>query len=299
MSNLKKSDEENVNDVIDKLRNNYKTLNEGEFNYELILGELSNSSSLLIKKMEEEIQLVNNHPDSKKRFEIITNFLNRLESEKSFDMTAENIPEHDFLETKKSIQNLDVPFKNFKEFGESEDVELSKDALCKMYVHNYEEACRSYFKLYARTITGKNIESCGNCISSILEYEPKMQFILQYFMPQIRNSIDHNDQYYDHDKKLMIFPDRDKIPIEIALNHLRIGCDMQIVNKVCFSAVEDSKRLEQAKLAQHYYEKTEEYCKLLQVDFKQVLKMCASTGMNLLQVHNVLERKIKKMNKSF
>ena len=30
------SDEKTVNEVLDKIRNNYKTLDEGEFNYELI-----------------------------------------------------------------------------------------------------------------------------------------------------------------------------------------------------------------------------------------------------------------------
>jgi len=287
------SNEKIVNDVIEKLRNNYKILNEGEFNYELIIGQLSDSMPILIKKMEEEIQIVQNHPDSKKRFEIITNFLGRLENEKSFDMLVENMPEHDFLETKKSIQNLDSPFKNFKKHGESKDIELAKEALCKMYAHNYEDVCKSYLKLFARIITGKKIDSCGNCINIILKFEPEMQFILQYFIPQIRNSIDHNDQYFDHENKLMIFPDRDKIPIELTIEHLRIGCDMQIVNKVCFSAAEDVKRVEHAKVAQYYYEKTQEYCKILNLDFKQMVKMCASSGINLLQVHNVLEKKIK------
>ncbi|MGI9566697.1 MAG: hypothetical protein ACR2LL_06755 [Nitrosopumilus sp.] len=65
---------------------------------------------------------------------------------------------------------------------------------------------------------------------------------------------------------------------------------MQIVNKLCLNAAEDSKRLSVGKLAQYYYKKTEEYCKILQVDFKQVLKTCLATGMNLLQVHNMLEK---------
>jgi hypothetical protein len=66
---------------------------------------MSNSLQILNKKMEEEIHLVNNHPDSKQRFETFTNFLDGLESEKFFDITKENIPGHDFLETKKSVQN--------------------------------------------------------------------------------------------------------------------------------------------------------------------------------------------------
>jgi len=99
------SDENTINEILDRLRNNYKNLNEDEFNYELILGSTSDSLRILNKTIEGEIQLVKNHPDSKKRFEIITKFLDRLESEKSFDIGGENIPEHDFLETKKSLQN--------------------------------------------------------------------------------------------------------------------------------------------------------------------------------------------------
>lgn len=295
MSEPRNSDEKTVNEVLDKLRSNYKNLNEDEFNYELIVGSASDSLRILNKTMEDEIQIVNNHPDSKKRFEIITKFLTRLESEKSFDIGKENIPEHDFLETKKSIQNLDIPFENYKKFGDSNDIEKAKDALCKMYAFNYEDVCKYFFKLYARIISGKKIESCSTCIDIIKKYEPDMEFILQYFIPQIRNSIHHNDAYYDHTDKVVIFPDREKKPIGITIDHLRVGCSMQIVNKVCMSAVEDSKRLAAGKVAQYYHEKTEEYCKILQVDFKQVLKMCLATGMNLLQVHNVLERKIKRM----
>ncbi len=295
MSESDNYDEKTVNEVLDKIRNNYKTLDEDNFNYELILGSSSESLKLLNASIEKELEIVNSHPDSQKRFEIITKFLDRLESEKSFDISKANVPEHDFLETKKGVQNLVIPFENYKKFGDSNDMELAVDALCKMYAHSYEDACKSYFKLYARIITGKKIDSCGTCINIILEYEPEMQFVLQYFMSQIRNSIDHNDQYYDYENKLMVFPDREKESIKIPIEHLRTGCSMQIVNKVCLSAAEDSKRLDAGKVSLYYYEKTEEYCKILQIDFKQVLKLCLKTGMNLLRVHNVLERKIKSL----
>ena len=287
------SDEKTVNEVLDKIRNNYKTLDEGEFNYELILGLAADSFKYLNPKIEKNIEFLNGHPDSKKRFEIMTKFLDRLESEKSFSIRSEDEPERAFLEAKKALQNMEIPFENYKKFGDSNDIEKAKEALCKMYAFNYEDVCKYFFKLYARIISGKKIESCPTCIDIIKKYEPDMEFILQYFIPQIRNSIHHNDAYYDHTDKVVIFPDREKKPIGITIDHLRVGCSMQIVNKVCMSTVEDSKRLETGKVARHYYEKTEEFCKILQIEFKQVLKLCLKTGMNLLQVHNVLERKVK------
>ncbi|MGI9566696.1 MAG: hypothetical protein ACR2LL_06750 [Nitrosopumilus sp.] len=163
-------DEKTINDVLDRIRDNYKYLNEDEFNIELILGSASDSLQVLNKKMEEEIQFVKSHPDSKQRFEIITSFLDRLESEKSFDIMKETIPEHDFLEIKKITQNWDILFENYKKFGNSDDMELSNDVLCKMYAYNYEDVCKFYLKLFARIIKGKKIDSCGICIDIILKY---------------------------------------------------------------------------------------------------------------------------------
>ncbi len=248
------------------------------------------------------MRLVNNHPDSKKRFDIITNFLDRLEKEKSFDFTNK-IFEDDFLSAKQDIQNMDPIFRNFDKFAEVQNSELekntdeSKDTLCKTYAFLFEKTCKSYFKLFAEIIKGKKIPECAICIDIINKYEPAMNFITHCFVPQIRNSIKHEDAYYDHNNHVVIFPNRKKNPISMALSDLRQGCRMIMVNEVCIEAASNNKSILDAKVSEYYYQKTEEYCKLLQLDFKNVLRYTMIKGANLLYIYTILEKKINQMKK--
>jgi len=287
-----------IDDFVEHIRNGFKYNNEEEFNYDLIINSTSDSLKKLLKKEEKNIQFVNSHPDSKKRFEIAMNLLGRLENKKSFDIT-DQVPENSFLAAKQAIQNMDPVLVDFDRFRESSDIELeknaeaAKDAFCKTYAFLFEDNCKSFFKLFARIIKNKKISECAICIDIINKYEPAMNFITQDFMPQVRNSIKHEDAYYDHSNHVVMFPNRDKTPIAMVLSDLRQGCRILMVNKVCMDAACNNKRMPELKVSEYYFQKTEEYCKLLQLDFKHVLRYTMEKGLNLLYVYNILEKKIQ------
>ena len=293
-------DKKEIDDFIEDIRNGFKYKVEGEFNYDFIINSTTESFEKLIEKQEKDIQFVNSHPDSKKRFKITAKFLDKLENEKSFEITDE-IPENSFLAAKQAIQNMDPILVDFDRFRESPDTELernaevAKDALCKTYAFLFEDACKSFFKLFARIIKDKKISECAVCIDIINKYEPTMSFITQDFMPQVRNSIKHEDAYYDYSNHVVTFPDRKKIPIEMTLSDLRQECRMLMVNKVCMDAALSNKRMPILKTCEYYFQKTEEYCKLLQLDFKHVLRYTLEKGWNLLYIFNILEKKIYQM----
>lgn len=293
-------DSNEIDDFIEELRNGFKYKDEGKFNYELILNSTSDSIKKLREKQETSIQFLKSHPDSKKRFEIVTKLVNKLENEKSFDFT-DVIPEHAFLESKKSIQNMDPILVDFDRFRESDKTELDKNAelvksmLCKTYAFNFDDICKSYFRLFTRIIKDKKISECAVCIDVINKYEPSMKFITLDFIPQIRNSVKHEDAYYDYTHNGVIFPDRDKTPIGMSLSQLRQGCRMLMVDKVCIDAAINVKHLPGIKMTEYYFEKTEEYCKLLQLDFKHVLRYTMEKGYNLLYIFTLLEKKIQSL----
>jgi len=192
----------------------------------------------------------------------------RLENEKSFDITDE-IPENSFLSAKISLQNMDPVFDDFDRFRESSESELNenaiavKDALCKTYAFLFDDACKSFFRLFTRIIKDKIISECSVCIDVLNKYEPDMKFLTRDFIPQVRNSIQHGDAYYDHSNHVVMFPNNAKKPIGLVLSDLRQGCRILMVNKVCMDAACNNKRMPEQKVSEYYFQKTEEYCKLL------------------------------------
>lgn len=291
-----------IDDVIENIRNGIKYDDEAEFNYNLILNSTSDSLKKLLKKEEKDIQFVNSHPDSKKRFDIVTKFLVKLENEKFFDITDE-IPENSFLAAKIALQNMDPVLDDFDKFRESseseldENAEAAKDALCKTYAFLFDDVCKSFFKLFTRIIKDKTIPECSVCIDVINKYEPDMKFLTQDFISQVRNSIQHGEAYYDYSNRVVMFPNRDKEPIGMVLSDLRQGCRMLMVNKVCMDTACNNKRMPEQKVSEYYFQKTEEYCKLLQLNFKHVLRYTMENGFNLLYIYNILEKKIQNQTK--
>ena len=288
------STEKIANEIIKKLTDNYKNLTEGEFNYELIAGSIDNHAfDFLIETIENQIKFVNGIPDSKKRIEIMKKFFNKLESDKLSNFNDTEITKDEFINTKKIVQGSEIPFQNFKKYEKSVDLELSIDALCKMYAHAYERVCNLYFKPLANKITKKMINSCGACIDEIIKYDQATEFVLEPFIPQIRNSINHNNYYFDNKKNVLVFEDGKKTPINITLEQLRTACQLQIVSEVCIASAEFSLKLPTWKTSQYYFNKTEEFCRILQLHFKRLAVTCLTNGVNILQLHNVLEKMVK------
>lgn len=130
--------------------------------------------------------LSKNSSDSRKKFDIVTNLLEKLENEKSFDM-MDRYAENSFLAAKQSIQNMDPVLDDFDKFRElfntqlEKDPEPAKNALCKAYAFLFEDVCKEYFKLFARIIKDKKISECSICIDIINKYFPDMTFITNDF----------------------------------------------------------------------------------------------------------------------
>ena len=280
-------------EVFTKLEKITKESNEGEYNYKLLSGGVSNEEfDILIKYMENEIELVNSNPDSKKRFEITKSFFQKLENENLFHLFKKETTDSSFLDAKK-VAGGKLHSENLRRFENQPDSEEKLDAICKFYVHSYERACRLHFKPLAKVIENKKINACGECLNKIIQYYPDMEFVLRPFIPQIRNSIDHLDYYYDPKKKLVVFEDREKPPIAISIEQLRIRSTLQVASEVSMAAADHSLNMPLHKTAQHYFKKTEEYCKILQIDFHKIVVAWVSRGSNILGLHNALEKLVK------
>lgn len=285
--------------ILDKIEKNIKELSEGEFNYELICKGSSNKDfDILIEYIEKQINFVNDHQDSKKRFEIAKGFLEKLDSDSLYNSYKSKKSKEGFADAKKVSQGSKTYYENVKKYENSSDKDKEIDSLCKMFAYSYERACRLYFKPLAHVITGKKINSCSDCIEKIIEYYPDMEFVLQPFISHIRNSIDHVDYYYKPKENIITFEDRYKPPIHLTIEILRNLCMFQMVSDVCISTADYAVNLPLMKTSQYYFNKVEEYCKILQIDFDSIVTYWASKGRNLLGLYNILEKIIEENTKS-
>lgn len=282
---------ERENEVFTKLEKYTKELTEEQYNYEVLIGSMTNEDyDVVIEYLEKQIALVNQHPDSKKRFEIMKSFFQKLESDHFYNLYKEKTSKNGFYDAKKVTQGARTLYDNTEKLRNSVNREEEIDSLCKRYAHSYERACRLYFKPLVYAITKKNIESCGDCISKLLQYYPDLEFVLEPFVPQIRNSIDHVD-FYDKPKDDMItFEDRGKTPLNLPIASLRAICTLQTASDVCISAALRAMELSEFKVVQNYYKKTEEYCRILQIDFKTIILTWVSKGRSILSLYNALEK---------
>ena len=100
-------------------------------------------------------------------------------------------------------------------------------------------------------------------------------------------------------KNVIVFEDREKTPLEVTVEELRNLCQYEIISEVCIVAAEYSLKLPQWKVSEYYWNKTEEYCKILQVDFQKLVPIWLSSGKNILNLYSILEKLIKNRDASF
>jgi len=280
--------------ILNEIEKNIKELSEGEFNYELICKSSSNKDfDILIEYIEKQIKFVNDLQDSKKRFEIVKSFLEKLDSDNLYNSYKTKKLKEGFADAKKVSQGSKTYYENVKKYENSSDKDEEIGSLCKWYTNSYERACRLYFKPLAWVITGNKLNACGECIEKIIEYYPDMEFVLQPFINHIRNSIDHVDFYYNLKEAIIVFEDRDKPPLKLTIKQLRDLCMLQIVSDVCISTADYAVNLPLYKTSQYYFNKVEEYCKILQIDFDKIVALWASKGRNLLGLYNILEKIVR------
>jgi len=286
--------DDRTKEVLKRLEKITKDLPHEEFNYEILSGAINNDEfDILIEHFENQIKLVNKHPDSKKRFQIMEEFFNKLENDNLYDSYEIIKSKNGFYDAKKVMQGSKIHAERFKKPKNLEFSDENIDSLCKIYAHAYERACRLYFKPLAEAITKKKIQACGDCINRILEYYPEINFVLEPFVPHIRNSIDHVDYYPKSDKKLIVFEDRDKPAIEITVEQLDTICMLQVASDLSISTADHARKMPLYKTCQYYFKKTEEYCKILGIDFGKITIAWVSKGRNILGLHNALEKLIK------
>ncbi len=280
--------------VFEKLEKITKESSEGEYNYQVIGGGISNEDyDILIEYIENEIKLVKSNQDSNKRFEIMKRFFKKLQSDNLYDSFKKQTRDNDLYNAKKVSPSGKILMQNLRKYEEQPDSDEKIDTICKFYAHSYERACRFFFKPLAGVIAKKKIDACGTCIIKIIEYYPEMEFVLEPFIPQIRNSIDHLDYYYDTKKNLLFFEDRDKPALSLPVEQLRIRCSLQTATEVSMNAADRELNLPLIKEVQHIFKKTEEYCKIIGIDFHNTVITWVSTGRNILRLHNALEKMIE------
>ena len=280
--------------MFEKLEKITKESSEGEYNYQVIGGGISNEDyDILIEYIENEIKFVKSNHDSNKRFEITKQFFKKLQSDNLYDSFKEQTRDSSLFDTKKVSPSGKIIMQNLRKYENQPDNDEKIDAICKFYTHSYERICRLFLKPLANAISKKKIETCGTCIIKIMEYYPDMEFVLEPFIPQIRNSIGHLDYYYDPKKKLLFFEDRDKPILSLPVEQLRIRCSLQMASEVSMSAADRELNLPIIKEVQSIFKKTEEYCKIVGIDFHNTVVTWVSTGRNILRLHNALEKMIE------
>ena len=280
--------------VFEKLKKIIKESSEVEYRNQVIGGGVSNEDyDILIEYIENEIKFVKSNHDSNKRFEITQRFFKKLQSDNLYDSFKKQIAVNSFFDAKKVGSSNRVVLENLRKYEEPPDSDKKIDAICKYYAYAYERACRLFFKPLASTIAKKKIDACGTCIIKIIEYFPEMEFVLESFIPQIRNSIDHLDYYYDLKQKLVFFDDRDKQPLSLPVKQLRILTSIQVVSELSMTAAHRELDLPLIKFTQQIFKKTQEYCKIVGIDFHTTVIKWVSEGRNILRLHNALKKMIK------
>ena len=91
--------------------------------------------------------------------------------------------------------------------------------LNKVYVINYETLCNSYLIAPAQKISGHVIKNKARVLHILSSYRNKKHAkLLRSLIPQIRNSISHQDFLINPKEPKITFYDRRKRPLELAIN---------------------------------------------------------------------------------
>jgi len=238
--------------------------------------------------------IVNQHEDSKKKCEIMINFFSKLEADHLYDPVFEDlIGEDHFEETKKINISTEITMDNFRSGIESPDIKRKLDSICRMYAVTYERTCKLHFKPLAARILKKEVNSCGLAIQQIKAYDSATELVLDPFIPQVRNSIDHTDWYYDKQRDLVIFEDRDKPPLGFTVSEFQNLSHFAMISDVCISAARDSFKEPLWKAIIVDSKKVVKYCDILGIDHDALLEKYLLRGYSLFEVLWRLEQKLK------
>lgn len=250
----------------------------------------------LTEYKKEQEMTINSIEDSKIKFEIMKKFFNKLKTEGLHDPMIDKLHDDASHLWKKIVNSTNPTFEKFRNNKNLEDIEKRMDLLCRSYASFYERTCKLYFKPLSRIIKNNESKTCGKAIKNIFTYEPETARVLEPFIPQIRNSINHSEYHYDYTDNVIIFEDEKKPPMGMPLTSLENACKMMIVNELCITVAHDHFKIPLWNLIINDSNDVIKYCSILQIDHDELLRNYLSRGISLFQIKWMLEQIIDKKN---
>ena len=246
----------------------------------------------LTKILQNKITLASKFHNTRKKFEIMKKFFQKLMDEKLYDPRFDKLHDNAFLTTKKIGRGRELFRKLAKDWESNESPELVDD-LCTAYADQYERTCKRYLKPLAEKIIKKKQNKCSICIQIISKYDENTKSVLETFVPQIRNSVDHKDYFFDEKKKVIVFEDENKPPLEISIRKLKGLIHFSMENEMCISSAEDSIKIPLWKAIIADSRKALKLCKILDVNYDNLLSYYIKRGYSIFEITWSLEQLVK------
>jgi hypothetical protein len=162
--------------------------------------------------------------------------------------------------------------------------------LCHAYAYQFERFCKKYLKPLASIISKIKITKCGIAIKKIVEYDKNTEDVIKTcLIPQIRNSIDHTDYYFDKQKMVIVFDDENKTPLELSIEEMKRLIHLTMENEMCFSTAEFIIKEPLLKAIVVDTEKVLQLCNSKGIDFNNLLEYFLNKGYSIFEIRRALE----------
>ena len=175
--------------------------------------------SRLVKEQEDTYKWLRNQPDIRPILEKINIFYADLvtDGHVNKDLTLfeqDEIEEWKFGQSREEYTEI---LDNLKKKNRKNYFEIFRQ-LNRAYVVNYETIIDIYLKELAQKIVGKKIRNKGQVLNALNLYrDGKHTNIFRSLIPQIRNSIQHQDFIIDPKQEKITFYDRKKQPLFLTM----------------------------------------------------------------------------------
>jgi hypothetical protein len=173
----------------------------------------------LIKEQKKGFQRIKNQPPIKPLLEKVESFYNDLildgHIKKDFSLF-----ESDKLEEWKWSQSRDEAISLLRELEETKHKDYQEvfRKWNRVHANQYETLCNEYLVKPAQKILGKRIRNKARVLKTLSSYkEGKYAELFGNLIPQIRNSIQHQDFLIDPKQPKITFYDRNKPPLTLTL----------------------------------------------------------------------------------
>jgi len=173
----------------------------------------------LIKEAKEGKQWIRNRPEIKPLLEKVENFYNDLISD-GYVKKDFSLFESDKLEDWKRSQSRDEVVSLLRELDKTNDEDYQNvfRDWNRVYVNEYETIINTYLIEPSRKICGRRIRNKARVLNTLSSYKNgKYVELFRSLIPQIRNSIQHQDFIIDPKQPRITFYDRNKPPLTLTL----------------------------------------------------------------------------------